>query len=235
MPTDRSLPQSTRRGPIDTTEISSIDALSTYAADCISCPLYRNATQTVFGVGPNDAEMMIIGEQPGEREDREGVPFFGPAGQLLDRAFERASIDRDDVYLTNAVKHFKWRASGTKRIHETPSVREVDACYPWLAAEIRLIQPLIVVCLGATATRAVLRRRVTLKELGAKPAIGPHGGRTFSTLHPSAILRMREQHERENALESLVKTLVTAKAWTLQVKPVSKDRGDSHVGCDTPL
>ncbi len=219
MSTNSSTPQNTRGGQIDTTETPTLEALSDAAAECISCPLYQNATQTVFGTGPVDAEMMIVGEQPGEYEDREGLPFIGPAGRLLDKALARAGLDRDDVYLTNAVKHFKWRASGAKRIHQTPTIGEVTACLPWLAAEIRLIQPLVIVCLGVTATRAILRRRVSLKELGTGPIFGPHGGRTFFTLHPSAILRIPDHRRREAALESLVKTLVTARASTLPVQP----------------
>jgi uracil-DNA glycosylase family protein len=211
--------QYVRSGHIQTTHVETIAALRAYATECISCPLYRNATQTVFGEGPSDAEIMLVGEQPGEQEDMVGLPFVGPAGKLLDRALDMASMNRDEIYLTNAVKHFKWKRAGSRKLHQTPTPAEVRACYPWLASEIRLIQPLVIVCLGATATRAVLRRRVTLKELGDTSVIGPHGGRIFSTYHPSAILRLPDPHKREIALESLVRTLSTARASTLHIRP----------------
>jgi DNA polymerase len=153
MDTEDSSFQHIRSRRTQTTDIETIESLKEYATECTSCPLYRNATQTVFGEGPSDAEIMLVGEQPGEQEDMVGLPFVGPAGKLLDRALHMARMNREEIYLTNAVKHFKWKRAGTRRLHQTPTSEEIQACYPWLAAEIRLVQPLVIVCLGATATR----------------------------------------------------------------------------------
>ena len=126
------------------------------AEDCQGCDLYKNATQTVFGEGPPKASVVLVGEQPGDQEDKQGHPFVGPAGRLLDRALEEAQIERDEVYVTNAVKHFKWIWRGKRRLHQKPSVREVIACKPWLNAELAAVNPKIVVCLGSTAAQSVL-------------------------------------------------------------------------------
>jgi uracil-DNA glycosylase family protein len=219
MPADDSAFQFTSGGRVQTADIQTLEELANSTTECISCPLYQNATQTVFGDGPADAEIMLVGEQPGEQEDTAGIPCVGPAGRLLDRALEMAGLDRREIYLTNAVKHFKFKQRATRKVLQTPSAGEVQACYAWLAAEIRLIQPLVIVCLGATATRAILRRRVTLKELGNTSVIGPHGGRIFSTYHPAAILRIPNQQKSAVALGSLVRTLTSARASTAHIRP----------------
>lgn len=168
----------------------SIRALRELAGHCRACDLWTRATQTVFGEGSPRARLLMVGEQPGNSEDLEGVPFVGPAGRLLDRALVDAGIDRAEVYVTNIVKHFKWRRapSGKRRIHEKPDRAEVDACYPWLAAEVSRIKPALIVCLGATAAQAVLGQgfRVT-REHGQVMAseLGP----ALGTIHPSAVLR----------------------------------------------
>src|SRR5205085_4920300 len=167
----------------------SIAALREEASDCRACHLYKNATQTVFGEGPQHAQVMLVGEQPGDKEDLAGKPFVGPAGQLLDEALAAAGIDRATVYVTNAVKHFKWRPAGKRRLHEKPNRSEIAACKLWLEAEIRLLRPQVVVCLGATAAQALISPtfRVT-KERGKliPSALAPH---LIATVHPSSILR----------------------------------------------
>jgi DNA polymerase len=172
-------------------------ALRKAAAGCTACPLYASATQTVFGEGPDEAPLMLVGEQPGDREDLEGRPFVGPAGALLDRCLEEAGIDRRKAYVTNAVKHFKWTPRGKRRIHGKPNMGEIRACRPWLEVEIRLVKPRVLVCLGATAAQALLgpEFRVT-RERGRflQSALAPY---VLATVHPSALLRttddMREQ------------------------------------------
>src|SRR5689334_13913302 len=160
----------TRKPPADASPFvpatTSLSKLGAAAADCRGCGLYARATQTVFGEGPARADVMLIGEQPGDQEDLQGHPFVGPAGKLLDRALGEAGIDRRRVYVTNAVKHFKWLPRGKRRLHSKPSALEVKACQPWLAAELRAVRPAIVVCLGATAAQALLGRgfRVTAQR-----------------------------------------------------------------------
>jgi DNA polymerase len=160
------------------------------AAGCQGCPLHRDATQTVFGEGPRRARIVLVGEQPGDQEDRAGVPFVGPAGRLLDSALEEAGIDRSAAYLTNVVKHFKFRTAGKRRIHATPDTFEVAACKPWLVAELSAVSPEVVVLLGATAAKAVLGPsfRVT-KSRGVLMAAPEGGAQLLATLHPSAVLR----------------------------------------------
>ncbi|WP_217913874.1 UdgX family uracil-DNA binding protein [Miltoncostaea marina] len=166
-----------------------LDGLRRAAAGCTACHLHELGTQTVFGEGPRSARIMLVGEQPGDREDIEGRPFVGPAGRLLDRALDDAGIPRDDVYVTNAVKHFKWRPRGPRRIHDTPNEREMAACRPWLRAEIRVVDPLVVVCLGATAARSLLGRDFRLTRHRGELFQLDGGPRITATLHPSAILR----------------------------------------------
>ncbi len=166
------------------------------AKGCRGCGLYKLGTQTVFGEGPRSAHVIVLGEQPGDAEDRAGRPFVGPSGKLLDRALDAAGIDRDDVYVTNAVKHFKWAkdARTKRRIHKTPSAGEIKACRPWLEAEIALIEPTVIVCLGATAAKSLLGRAFSVtKKRGV--AIESHWApAVFATVHPSAVLRApREQ------------------------------------------
>jgi DNA polymerase len=179
------------------------------ASHCTACPLYRNATQTVFGVGAADARMMLIGETPGDREDIEGLPFVGPAGQLLDRALADAGIERAACYVTNAVKHFKWEPRGKRRLHKTPAQREIDACRRWLLAEIDALRPRLLICLGATAARAVFGPafRVTRSRGAALPS--PLGPQALATVHPSAVLRSPDPAGRDYRL--LVADLTAAR------------------------
>src|ERR687886_1036449 len=139
------------------------------ARACQNCPLWANATQTVFGDGDYHARVMLVGEQPGDEEDKQGRPFVGPAGRLLDRMLQEAGIDRSRVYVTNAVKHFKWEPRGKRRLHKTPAQREIEACLPWLEAEIAAIEPKVILCLGATAARSVMGGKVRVTELRGKP------------------------------------------------------------------
>jgi DNA polymerase len=186
-----------------------LETLRRRAAGCTACQLYKRATQTVFGEGPGRASMVLVGEQPGHEEDLTGRPFVGPAGRLLDRALARAGLDRRRVYVTNAVKHFKWRAvpGGKRRIHERPNQAEVEACHPWFEQELWLIRPEVLVCLGVTAASAVLRRRVSIRASRGQELLSPQGIRTFVTLHPSAILRVPEPRDREAELERFVDDL----------------------------
>jgi len=187
--------------------MSSITTLRREAATCTACPLYRHATQTVFGEGDAHAAIVLVGEQPGNDEDLAGRPFVGPAGRLLDRALERAGLERSSLYVTNAVKHFKWskdRGGGKRRIHEKPSASEVEACRPWLEQELWLIRPQVVVCLGATAARSVLARAVTIAASRGRPLTSPEGYRTLVTVHPSALLRIPDPGDREDAEERFV-------------------------------
>jgi DNA polymerase len=173
------------------------------AAHCRGCRLWTVGTQTVFGEGPPAARVLIVGEQPGDSEDREGRPFVGPAGRLLDGALEAAEIDRSDVYVTNAVKHFKWeKREGTKRrIHKKPGDREIRACFPWLDQEIELLHPEVIVCLGATAAQALLGKDFRVTQQRGRPIQTDRVSAVFATVHPSAVLRApedaREAAERE--------------------------------------
>ena len=169
-----------------------LPALRQAARGCRGCHLYKLGTQTVFGEGPRGARVMIVGEQPGDQEDRAGHPFVGPSGRLLDQALERAGIRRDEVYVTNAVKHFKWEQRGEKsarRIHKTPNAAEVRACRPWLEHEIALVKPDAIVCLGATAAQALLGRDFRVTQQRGKPLRSDWARAVFATVHPSAVLR----------------------------------------------
>jgi uracil-DNA glycosylase family protein len=171
---------------------------------CRGCDLYAHATQAVFGEGPNSAEIVFIGEQPGDEEDRQGHPFVGPSGKLLDRALEEAGIDRSLVYVTNAVKHFKFEERGKRRLHKKPNGLEMRACRPWLEAEINLIQPKVIVCLGATAAQTIFGSTYRLtKERGqfVRNSWAPH---VTSTVHPSAILRAPDEEQRHIEYEKFV-------------------------------
>jgi len=183
-----------------------LPALAAAASHCAGCDLYRRATQAVFGGGPADARLVLVGEQPGDGEDRVGRPFVGPAGRLLDRALADAGIARAEVYVTNAVKHFKWIARGKRRLHQRPRQGEIDACHPWLAAELKAIRPQALVCLGATAARAAFGRAVTIKDFRGRASETPLARTTFVTIHPSAILRLRDP-ERAAAYAALVADL----------------------------
>jgi uracil-DNA glycosylase len=194
-------------------QLSSLRALRAAAAKCQGCDLFERATQTVFGAGPNGASIVLVGEQPGDAEDRQGVPFVGPAGRLLDQALDEAGILRQDTYLTNAVKHFKWEPRGKVRLHKNPSAREVAACRPWLAAELDVVRPRLVVCLGATASKALLGSGFRVTQQRGEFFPGPSGTTVMATVHPSAILRIREGSDRETAYESLVADLRRAASW----------------------
>jgi uracil-DNA glycosylase len=191
--------------------VTDLAGLRKTAATCTRCDLHRHATQTVFGVGDDDARMVLMGEQPGDREDVEGVPFVGPAGRLLDRALEAAEIDRREVYLTNAVKHFKWRPQGKVRLHQKPNAEEIRACAEWWQQELEAIRPAVVVLLGATAAGAALgsKVRVTRDRGVVVPAGEAFGHDALVTIHPSAVLRMK-QPERDTQFEELVSDLQLA-------------------------
>jgi uracil-DNA glycosylase len=178
----------------------SLTSLREAAAGCRACPLWRTGTQTVFGEGAARSELMLVGEQPGDREDREGHPFVGPAGRLLDEALEEAGIDRTRAYVTNVVKHFKWQARGKRRIHAKPAWAEISACRPWLDAEIAVVKPEVLVCLGATAAQALLGRSFRVTRERGKPVDSDLATHVLATIHPSAILRAdAETREVERA------------------------------------
>lgn len=192
-----------------------LDALRSAAPGCRGCELYRDATQVVFSSGGAGARLMLVGEQPGDREDLEGEPFVGPAGRLLDRALDAAGIPRGDAYLTNAVKHFRFEPRGKRRIHAKPAVAHVVACRPWLEAEFDVVRPRVVVCLGATAARAVVGSAVRIGEVRGRVLEEDRSGRqlpapTVVTEHPSAVLRLRERPVREAAFARLVDDLAAA-------------------------
>ncbi|HEV7640940.1 MAG TPA: UdgX family uracil-DNA binding protein [Gaiellaceae bacterium] len=167
----------------------SMTALRDAVQRCRGCPLYANATQAVFGEGTLKAEVMLVGEQPGDQEDLAGAPFVGPAGKLLDRALEEAGIDRNTTYVTNAVKHFKWKARGTRRIHDKPSWTETMACRPWLDAELALVKPRALVLLGAVAAQALLGKSFKVTQQRGKPLDSELADLVVATIHPSAVLR----------------------------------------------
>jgi uracil-DNA glycosylase len=206
-------------------ELGGLDAARERIDGCRACDLWANATQAIFGEGSPSARLMLVGEQPGDREDLAGRPFVGPAGRILDEALQAAGIEREQVFVTNVVKHFKWRPSGKKRLHDKPNREQVRACRPWLDVEIELVRPGIVVLLGATAAQAILGPsfRVTVDHgtlLDPEPAGGP---RWIATLHPSAILRARTPEDREEMRQTLVNDLtVAAEALVAPRRPVRK-------------
>jgi uracil-DNA glycosylase family protein len=174
-----------------------VKALRESAGGCRACPLWQDATQTVFGAGPARADLMLVGEQPGDREDREGMPFVGPAGHLLDRALTDAGIDPASAYKTNVVKHFKWKPRGKRRIHQTPSRLEIDACRPWLDAELDRIKPRAVGLLGATAAKAVLGPSFRVSKQRGELLEVEIAAAAVATYHPSAVLRASDEDRRE--------------------------------------
>lgn len=190
-------------------EGAGLDDLRGAVQGCRGCELWQKATQAVFGEGRPRARLMLVGEQPGDREDREGEPFVGPAGRILAEALVAAGLQRDDVYVTNAVKHFRFEERGKRRIHKRPDVGHINACRPWLEAELRAVDPAVIVCLGATAARAVLGRPVKIGAERGTPV--PAGDRVaVVTIHPSAVLRLRDASERQAAIDGLVADLKAA-------------------------
>lgn len=192
-------------------ERDSLPALESAAHECRGCELWHDATQVVFGDGPGDAALVLVGEQPGDREDRDGEPFVGPAGGVLDSALEEAGIDRHEVYLTNAVKHFRHEQRGKRRIHRKPELRHLVACGPWLEAELKVVSPAIVVCLGTTAGRAVLGRTVRIGAERGQVLDELPGHATVITTHPSAVLRLRGRDGYDDAFDALVSDLALAR------------------------
>jgi uracil-DNA glycosylase len=177
------------------------------AAGCRACPLWENATQTVFGAGLVRSVAMFVGEQPGDREDREGAPFVGPAGRVFDEGLARAGIDRRAAYVTNAVKHFKWEPRGKRRIHAKPSWSELGACRPWLEAELAVVRPHVLVCLGATAAQSLLGRQFRVTKERGEWVDSDLAEHVTATIHPSAILRQRDEKSRHAEMEAFVEDL----------------------------
>ncbi|MCU1282417.1 MAG: phage polymerase-related protein [bacterium] len=185
----------------------SLKTLRAEAARCTRCDLYKRGTQTVFGQGSPRARVMLVGEQPGDREDLEGRPFVGPAGRLLDEALVAAGIDRAEVYVTNAVKHFKWEPRGKRRIHVKPNAREIAACRPWLDGELAAVRPDVIVALGATAAQALFGRTFKVTKMRGRPVpttLAPHA---LATVHPSSILRAPDDETRHRELRAFVRDL----------------------------
>ena len=187
-----------------------LDELRETAAECTACPLYRNATQTVFGEGPDRAPIMFVGEQPGDSEDLAGHPFVGPAGKLLDRCIKEAGIDRRRAYVTNAVKHFKWVPRGTRRIHSKPNSMEIAACFPWLEAEIAAVKPKVIVALGATAAQALFGKAFRVTRERGKPVPSRFAPYAMATVHPSSLLRAPDEETRHREMEFFVADLKKA-------------------------
>jgi DNA polymerase len=198
------------RRPAPVPEASSLTQVREAVRDCTACHLYKRATQTVFGEGPNGAPIMLVGEQPGDYEDVAGKSFVGPAGKIMDRALEEAGIDRKQVYVTNAVKHFKWEPRGKRRIHQKPNAREIAACRPWLEAELRLVRPKLVVVLGATAGQAIFGPSFRVTRERGKLLSSKFAPKVGATVHPSSLLRQPDMESREHEYKSFVADLRAA-------------------------
>ena len=188
----------------------SLNALRDAAAHCEGCDLYRNATQTVFGEGARSATVMLVGEVPGDQEDLQGKPFVGPAGRLLDEAIADAGLAREDVYVTNAVKHFRFELRGKRRLHKKPSSRHIQACRPWLEAEVDVVKPLVLVCLGATAAQSLLGKAFRISQQRGEFLVSSWAEWTIATHHPSAILRAPDKSDRLRKRGELVDDLILA-------------------------
>jgi DNA polymerase len=184
-----------------------LPALREAAADCQACDLYKRGTQTVFGAGTRNAEVLFVGEQPGNDEDLQGEPFVGPAGKLLDKALEEAGIDRQKAYVTNVVKHFKWEPRGKRRIHKKPNAKEIAACRPWLEAEIEIVKPKVIVCLGATAAQALLGSKFRVSKNRGKFIESDLAPFIIATVHPSAILRAPDDETRHEQQRRFINDL----------------------------
>ena len=200
------MPDTRGAEPPDTTDL---DRLRSAASDCRGCALHQDATQTVFGEGPEKAKILVVGEQPGDKEDLAGEPFVGPAGQLLDRAFAEAGFDRKTLYVTNAVKHFKFKRDerGKRRIHQKPNSVEIAACRPWLDAELAVVRPDVLVCLGATAAQALLGRSFRVSRERGRFVTSALAPRVLATVHPSSILRAPDAETRRAETERFVSDL----------------------------
>ena len=196
--------------PAQPPETTSWSALREAAKDCEACHLYKGATQTVFGEGPKGATMMLVGEQPGDYEDVAGKPFVGPAGKIMDQALEEAGIDRTKVYVTNAVKHFKWEPRGKRRIHQKPNSREIAACRPWLEAELRIVKPKLVVAMGATAAQTIFGPAFRVTRERGKVLSSKLAPRVLATVHPSSLLRQPDEASREREYKRFVSDLRAA-------------------------
>ena len=195
------------------------------ARDCQACELWKRGTQTVFGEGARKAELMFVGEQPGNEEDLSGRPFVGPAGQLLDRALQDAGIDRTLVYVTNVVKHFKWEPRGKRRIHKKPNAGEIAACRPWLDTEIELVKPRVIVCLGATAAQAVIDRRFRVTAQRGEFVVSTLAPFVMATVHPSSILRAPDEEARHREMAHFVEDLrAAARVLSSATSVSSKER-----------
>jgi DNA polymerase len=184
-----------------------LPALREAARACRGCPLWKRATQTVFGEGPARARVLLVGEQPGNDEDLRGKPFVGPAGKLLARALAAAGIERDDAYVTNVVKHFKWEPKGKRRLHKKPSAGEIEACLPWLQAEVELVKPEALVCLGATAAQALFGRTFRVSQQRGQVLSCPLASVALATVHPSSILRAQTSEDRQRELDRFIADL----------------------------
>jgi uracil-DNA glycosylase len=190
--------------------VTTLDQLRHEATACRACDLWEKATQTVFGEGAEHARLMLIGEQPGDQEDLQGKPFVGPAGKLLERAMDEAGIDRRTVYVTNAVKHFRWTRRGKRRLHEKPNAGQIRACRPWLEAEIEVVRPRLIVLLGATAAQSVMGPAFRVSRQRGEVLPSPFGIPVLATVHPSSILRATDDESREAAMSSFIADLRVA-------------------------
>ena len=188
-------------------EKPTLPELQEAAANCKACDLWENATQTVFGEGMRRAKVLFIGEQPGNDEDLQGRPFVGPAGRLLDQALEETGIDRRQTYVTNVVKHFKWEPRGKRRIHKKPNSTEIEACRPWLEAEIAAVKPRVIVCLGATAAQTLLGKEFRVSRQRGQPIPSPLAHTVIATVHPSSILRAPDEQSRRSEMQRFIDDL----------------------------
>jgi uracil-DNA glycosylase len=214
LPADRVLPPGGSHEPEPGEPVSellperpTLSSVRAIAAECKACDLYKRGTQTVFGEGPRKAQVMLVGEQPGDAEDLAGHPFVGPAGKLLDTALEQAGIERRQVYVTNVVKHFKWEPRGKRRIHAKPNVAEIAACRPWLETEIALVKPDVLVCLGATAAQALLGKSFKVSKQRGELVDSPLAPLVTATVHPSSILRAPDDEARREEMRRFVQDL----------------------------
>ena len=196
--------------PAQPPDTMSWSAMREAAKDCKACHLYKRATQTVFGEGPKSVTMMLVGEQPGDYEDVAGKPFVGPAGKIMDQALEEAGIDRSQVYVTNAVKHFKWEPRGKRRIHQKPNSREIAACRPWLEAELRIVKPKLVVAMGATAAQTIFGPGFRVTRERGKVLSSKLAPRVLATVHPSSLLRQPDEESRQREYKHFVSDLRAA-------------------------